>query len=115
MNEKMIAELAATMKDIRDKLTSSSLGYIRGPVADPAPDWPGGHYGPWGAWGTQISPSQIAHFRGPIADPAPWHLLDKVRIAKLKVSQIQMEIQELEKQIDFLKLQTQLLKEEYKL
>ncbi len=109
MDDRMIAELAATMRDIRDKLSSTSLGYIRGPVADPAPDWPGGPWGPY------VPGSALTHFRGPIADPAPWHLLDKSRVAKLKVSQIDMQIQELQRQIDFLKLQSQLLKEEHKL
>jgi len=80
---------------------------LRGPVADPAPGWmPGQVIGPF--------PPGF-HFRGPVADPAPWYLLDKAKLAQLKVRNIDGVIVELEKQIDSLKLERDLLKQEYKI
>jgi hypothetical protein len=53
--------------------------------------------------------------RGPVADPATFWLLDKSRVARLKIRQLDMTIAELEKQIEFLKLQQDMLKEEYRI
>lgn len=107
MDEKLVVEMVAALKDIRDKLAQTSIGNIRGPVADPGPDW-FGHF-PGG-----IGPV-FPNFRGPIGDPGPWQLLDKSRIARLKVRQIDIAVGELKQQMELLQLQQQLLKEEYKL
>jgi len=104
MDEKILAELTVVLKDLREKLGTSSFSLIRGPVGDPGPEM---------GWHTP-SLTRLGNFRGPISDPAPWHLLDKSRIAKLKIRQLDMAIKELNQQIDLLKLEQSLLKEEYK-
>jgi hypothetical protein len=113
MDDKIIAELLSTMQDIRDRLGGggSTQGYFPGIVADPGPDWPGGPWGPWGPRRPQ-TPIGPGILRGPV-DPAPWHLLDKFRIAKLKVSHLEMEMEELNRQAEFIQVQIGLLKEEY--
>ena len=58
--------------------------------------------------------SQLS-LRGPVADPATFWLLDKGKIARLKVHQLDMAIAELDKQKEFLKLQQSMLKQEYKI
>lgn len=77
-------------------------GGIWGPAIDPSPDF-GGVFGmpPW----------------PPQPDPAPpWHvLLDKSKIAVIRVRQIDLRVQQLESQLDLLKLERQILKEEYKI
>jgi hypothetical protein len=52
---------------------------------------------------------------GYAADPAIDILLDKSRIAQIKVRQLEMVIQELQAQIDIAKLELNLLREEYKI
>ena len=74
-------------------------------MADPGPEWEMAH----------IGPSRPSFLRGPVADPAPWYLLDKAKLAQLKIRQLDTAITELEKQIDFFKLEQDLLKQEYKL
>ena len=52
---------------------------------------------------------------GYAADPAIDILLDKSRIAQIKVRQLEMAIREMEGQIELAKLELNLLKEEYKI
>ncbi|UCE73242.1 MAG: hypothetical protein JSV56_09420 [Methanomassiliicoccales archaeon] len=134
MEEKTLKEMVSILRDIREKIDVGSVGALRGPVADPAPDWRHVVYPPpvginWvrgpvadpaPEWGKlhrgpmqDLACEWPGHLRGPIADPAPWHILDKVRVAKLKISKLDMAITELENQIEFLKLEKDLLKEEY--
>jgi hypothetical protein len=62
-------------------------------------------------------PAQLARMWriGYAADPAIDILLDKSRIAQIKVRQLESVIQELQAQIDIAKLELNLLREEYKL
>lgn len=134
MNVTSLKEIASILKDIREKLTAYSWGSIRGPTADPAPSW-GTLRGPiadpapqWGAfkgpvadpapsWGymrPEIAAS-LATLKGPVADPIPFWISDKAKLAKLKVRQLDMQIAEYEKQIEYLKLERELLAEEYKI
>lgn len=109
MEEKILKEIAATLEAIKARLEIGPVAGIglRGPVADPAPGWmPGPIAGPF---------QSGFNFRGPVADPAPWYLLDKAKLAQLKVRNIDGVIVELEKQMDSLKLERDLLKQEYKI
>jgi|GEM_PF-2179687 hypothetical protein len=108
MEENILKEILSTLESIKIQLEVGSISGIslRGPVADPPP----GIISPRGVIADPLLP-----VRGPVADPAPWYLLDKAKLAKLKVHQIETAIMELERQIEFLKLERDLLKEEYKL
>lgn len=107
MKETILKEIVTTLEAIKAKLDIGSVSGIglRGPVADPSPGW----------WRGPVAdpPPPWVSFRGPVADPAPWYLLDKAKLARLKIHQIEAAITELEKQIDSLKLERDLLKEEY--
>jgi uncharacterized small protein (DUF1192 family) len=50
-----------------------------------------------------------------VADPAPWYLLDKAGLAKLKIHRLDSSISELQKEIESLKMERDLLKKEYKI
>ena len=105
MEEAILKEMASTLQDIKERISIGSFGGIRGPVADPGPEfdpqrWVGPLRGP---------------LRGPVADPAPWYLLDKAKLAKLKIRSLEAGIAEFESQIGSLKLERDLLKEEYKI
>lgn len=52
---------------------------------------------------------------GYAADPAIDTLLDKSRIAQIRVRQLEMAVKELESQIELANMQISLLKEEYKI
>lgn len=109
MDEKILKQIVSSLEAINAKLETlpiSGIG-LRGPVADPAPDWRHGRL-------ADPSPPWI-HFRGPVADPAPWFLLPKPKLAQLKVKNIESIITEMEKQIGSLKLERDLLKQEYKI
>ncbi len=104
MDEQILKEMAATLHDIKERLTLSPAAAIAGP-ADPAPDW-SPHV---------IGPIRQRWLRGPVADPAPWYLLDKASLARLKIHRLDGAISELEKEIGSLKLERDLLKREYKI
>jgi hypothetical protein len=104
MDEKILTEMLSVMKDLRDRIPATGSGFFRGPVGDPAPDWLG-HI--------PVSPWKF-NFRGPVADPATGPLLEKSSMAKLKVHQLDDLMNDLQKQIDMLKLERDLLKEQYK-
>jgi transcription initiation factor IIF auxiliary subunit len=55
----------------------------------------------------------IELLRGPVADPAISMLLRKEHLAVLKVRQLEMQIQQVEQHIEMLKMQRDLLAEEY--
>ena len=109
MEDKILKNIVSVLEDIKAKLDIGSISGVglRGPVADPSPGWIRGPVAdpipPW------------TGFRGPVADPAPWYLLDKSKLAQLKIRHIDTAIVELEKQIDFLKLERDLLRKEYKI
>jgi hypothetical protein len=108
MDEKILKEMAESLQDIKRSLSAGFPGAFRGPVADPAPDW-------WSGRGPVADPAPSWTIRGPVADPAPWYLLDKARLAQLRIRKIDAAVTELEKQIDYLKAEKNLLKEEYKI
>ena len=116
-----LQEMTTILKDIRDRLTSLPQFGVRGPVADPAP--PFGVKSPWadpvppfGVMGQAVDPSLLQYtVRGPVADPGPMLLLDKAKLAQIKIRQIDMVVMDLEKQVEFLKLERDMLKEEYRI
>lgn len=106
MEEKILKDMASTLEAIKVKLDRGWLSIDTVPLPERA--WLGS------IGGTALSRgAMIADFHGPTADPGPPYLLDKARLAKLKISKIDTVITELEKQIGLLKLQHDLLKEEY--
>jgi hypothetical protein len=133
---KMMIEL---LKEIRDKISvgtlTTSAAALRGPVADPGPEWgrwPGRWADPSPPWirGPVADPApdwsmlaarsygaaeRIANVAGPIADPGPELLLDKARLAKLKIARLEQVLVGLEKQMDAVRLERDLLKQEYKI
>lgn len=103
-----LQEMTTILKDIRDRLTSLPQFGVRGPVADPAP--------PFGVMGQAVDPSLLQYaVRGPVADPGPMLLLDKAKLAQIKIRQIDMVVMDLERQVEFLKLERDMLKEEYRI
>lgn len=106
MDETILKEMASTLRDIKERVSIGSYAGIRGPVADPGPefDLPRAWTKPW-----------VGPVRGPVADPAPWYLLDKAKLAKLKIRSLEAGIAEIESQIGSLKLERDLLREEYKI
>ncbi len=104
MDEKYFKELSDSINELKEKLDFGALGRLRGPVADPVPDiyFPGQRH---------IDPLRI---RGPIADPVPWELLDKSKIANLRIQQLDNAINDLKNNIKFLEKERAFLKESYK-
>lgn len=92
MEEKILKDMASTLEAIKVKMDRGWLSIDTVPLPEI----------PW-----------LGSIGGPTADPGPPYLLDKARLAKLKISKIDKVITELEKQIGLLKLQHDLLKEEY--
>lgn len=105
MDEKILTEMLSVMKDLRDRLPVTAAGMFKGPVADPAPDWVG--HMPFFPWKYNV--------RGFVGDPPTGPLLEKASMAKLKVHQLEDLMLDLQKQIDMVKLERDLLKEQYKL
>lgn len=104
MDEKILKEMAATMREIKEQLAISSVGTTPG-SASLAPEWQG-HL---------TSPIRWHWLRGPVADPQPWILLDKPSLARLKIQRLDTAISEMQKEMDSLKLERDLLKREYKI
>lgn len=90
MNEKMLKEIHAMLKDITK---TAKIGYLEGPKRTTIPQG----------------------IQGPVADPSPVFLLDKAKVARLKIRRLDLTKQELMKQIDLIKLESDLLKKEYKI
>lgn len=58
----------------------------------------------------------VTHWRlGTVADPGPELLLDKTRLAKLRIKKVDFAIQELKQQIDILVMERDMLKRTYKI
>lgn len=105
MDEKYFKELTSAIKGLKEKLEIGSITMLRGPIADPVPDFSISGIRPHDPW----------RIRGPIADPVPWELLDKAKIAILRIQQLDHAIIELKNKIDFYEKEKSLLKKEYKL
>ena len=67
-----------------------------------------------GTWPTPEIPVPW-YIPGAPGDPPPSYLLNKAKVAQLKIRKLDMTITTLEKEIDLLKLEQNLLKQEYKL
>jgi hypothetical protein len=144
MEEKDLKEIVSILKEIDRKINIGGFVGLRGPVADPSPEWVRreGMCDPWYEWAKRGQVADPApewgrrgpvadpgpgwggkpfpipppvSIRGPVADPAPYYLLDKGNLAKLKIHQIESSIVQLEKEIDFLKLERRLLMDEHKI
>lgn len=58
----------------------------------------------------------VTHWRlGTVADPGPELLLDKAKLAKLRIKKVDFAIQELKQQIDILVMERDMLKRTYKI
>lgn len=114
--DKEWSEILTVVKEMQAALNAGTAAPPRGPLVDPMPP-----------------------IRGPVADPAPpcrWPLVDpmipfmrsrfdptpepdiflsKERLARLRVQKIEAAVAELQREIESLHLQRDLLKEEYKL
>ncbi len=112
MKERNLKDIISKLEAIKERLGMGSMSGmgLRGPVADPGPGWGPylpGPVVPFPGWGRPLP--------GPVADPGPSYLLDKAKLAQLKIRKIDVAITELEKQIELLKLERDLLKKEYKI
>ena len=103
---KLLEEIHSMLKKWQEWGPSINSDMLRGPVADPAPEWSGNYF---------FTPRELLKFRGPVGDPAPYHLLDKAKLAELKVHRLNTAIAEMEKQIESFKIERDLYKKEYKL
>lgn len=104
---KEYTEVLAILKEIQAKMgaPSASAAMFRGPIADPGPDpdwWSRVFRYPHHPWRINI-------------DPGPEVFLAKDKLARLKIQQIESTVAQLQKEIEALNLQKDLLKEEYKL
>jgi len=80
-----------------------------GKVVDPAP---GQYPPPW----ERIERPGWGGVWGPATDPAPpYELLDRARVARLRIRQIEMEVAQIQNYLDLLNQEAELLKEEYEL
>lgn len=83
------------------------FGHI-GPVADPMPGWGSfpGVYPLERQWG----------IFGPVADPSPiYRLLDKSKIAKIMIRQIDHRINQVSDYLEILKVEKEMLKEQFEI
>lgn len=117
MDEKLVREMVNTLKDVQEKVSHLAVNY-RGPVADPGPEWfgRGPVADPAPDWMIR-NPRwrRIQTIMGPVADPGPELMLDKSRLAQIKVHKIDQVVLELKNQIESLQLEKKLLVEEYKI
>ena len=93
----------ASMRIDKAAIDQVGIGGVWGPAVDPAPDF---------------GRIDVRYPRGwePEApgDPAPiYRLLDRAKIAEIRVRQLDFKVQQLENQLDLLKLERQMLKKEY--
>ncbi len=133
------AEVLAAIHDLKASLTASRIPfpwprpgdpapdfgrdwgrwhpYLRGPIADPAPPYgtfrgPVADPGPEFRRGNYEAASAI--LRGPVADPGPELLLDRSRLIKLNIKKLELLEKDLERQLDLVRTEHELLKEELK-
>jgi hypothetical protein len=105
MDEKLLNEILTSLQKIRATMKIPIESHLAGTVADPSPEfYPNFKY-----------PDPIFNVRGPIADPSPLQLLDKDELAKIKVCKLDRAIDDLNREIDFIKMERDLLKQQYKI
>ena len=105
MEEKLLKEMISLLHDIREKLTVAQGAGVRGPIADPGPDF--FHHGP-----------VYRRFPLPIGynvDPSPEFYFSKEELAKIKVRELDIMINQIVEQVDLLKMQRDMMKQEYKI
>lgn len=56
---------------------------------------------------------ELADFAGPVADPAPELILDKDRLARLKLGMLDQDILELRNQIKFREMYRDMIREQH--
>jgi hypothetical protein len=105
MEEKLLKEMVTLLNDIRDRLTIQPGINVRGPVADPGPDFY--HYG-------------HIHRRFPMpigynVDPSPEFYFSKDELAKIKVKELDLVVNQITEQLELLKMQRDLMKKEFKI
>jgi hypothetical protein len=105
MEEKLLKEILDSLLEIKSNL---KIPYWPGHGGDPAPEMDPRFRG--------FNPyiRGMINIRGPIADNGPEQLLDKDKLAKLKVARIESLIDNLNKEIEGLNLEVGLLKQQYK-
>lgn len=105
MEEKLLKEMISLLHDIREKLTVVQGHGVRGPVGDPGPDI--SHYGHL----YRRLPLPIGYN----VDPSPEFYFGKEELAKIKVRELDMVINQIVEQTELLKLQRDMMKQEYKI
>ena len=103
MEEKLLKEMLAQLKNISERLTVQPGVNVRGPVGDPGPDIQ--HHG-----------HAFRRFPMPVGynvDPSPEFYLSKDLLAQVKVKEIDITITQVTEQLELLKLQRDLMKKEY--
>jgi hypothetical protein len=105
MEEKLLKEMISLLHDIREKLTITPGAGVRGPIADPGPDF--FHHG-----------HMYRHLPLPIGynvDPSPEFYFGKEELAKIKVRELDIMINQIVEQVELLKMQRDMMKQEYKI
>ena len=110
MEEKLLKEMIALLKDIKESVAVSQMATVRGPVADPGPDpWPGSYHN----W---PFPRRFPFPPLPIGgDPAIGPLIPKEELVKIRIKELDMTISQITHQIDLIRMQRDLLAREYKI
>ena len=131
MEEKLYKELRDSINELREKLNVINIGSVRGPIADPIP--PFAYLYPHNSLEYLRHLSDPIRIRGPISDPVPdinimksigqiadplppiqTQLLEKSRLAKIRIHQLEQLTDDYKKHIDLIGLEIKMLKEEYK-
>ena len=105
MEEKLLKEMVSLLNDIREKLTIQPGISVRGPIGDPGPDFhQAGHI--------------FKRFPWPIGynvDPSPEFYFSKDELAKIKVKELDILVNQVTEQLELLKMQRDLMKKEFKI
>lgn len=103
MEEKLLKEMISLLNDIREKLTLGQGLTVRGPVADPGPDF----YRHW------LHHRKIPFPIGDFGDPAPEFFLRKEDLAKIKVKELDIAITQITEFLDLTRMERDMLAKEY--
>jgi hypothetical protein len=104
MEEKLLKDILLSLQEIKENLKVTQVAHFPGTVGDPGPE---------------INPhfrnfERFVNFRGPVADPGPWQILDKDKLARIKVARLERYIDEINKEIEIITLERDLIKQQYK-
>lgn len=106
MEEKLLKEMMVVLNELKEKLNVNQGFTVRGPVGDPGPDFP--HYPHHFQF-----PKKFPWPIGYNVDPSPEYFLGKDKLAVVKIKELDIIISNLNAQIDLLKTQRDLMKQEY--